>query len=121
MSVTSLLNFSRADRIKQFLGVSTVISALAPVNCECSGVIYIDIPKKLHKEISEYKGTVEGPGTIVFLYGEDARHCQTMKTFVPVTGDFYMFPYMLRHAVNPHKSNCERVSIGVNFNRKGEK
>ena len=90
-------------------------------NCEFSGVIYIDIPKKLHKEISEYKGTVEGPGTIVFLYGEDARHCQTMKTFVPVTGDFYMFPYMLRHAVNPHKSNCERVSIGVNFDRKGGK
>ena len=90
-------------------------------NCEFSGVIYIDIPKKLQKEISEYKGTIEGPGTIVFLYGEDARHCQTMKTFVPVTGDFYMFPYMLRHGVNPHKSNCERVSIGVNFDRKGGK
>jgi len=90
-------------------------------NCEFSGVIYIDIPKKLQKEISEYKGTVEGPGTIAFMYGEDAGHCQTMKNFVPATGDFYMFPYMLRHSVNPHKSNCERISIGVNFNIKGEK
>jgi len=90
-------------------------------NCEFSGVIYIDIPKKLQKEISEYKGTVEGPGTIAFMYGEDAGHCQTMKNFVPATGDFYMFPYMLRHSVNPHKSNCGRISIGVNFNIKGEK
>jgi len=90
-------------------------------NCEFSGVIYIDIPKKLQKEISKFKGTVEGPGTIAFMYGEDAGHCQTMKNFVPATGDFYMFPYMLRHSVNPHKSNCERISIGVNFNIKGEK
>ena len=30
-----------------------------------------------------------------------------------------MFPHNLRHMVNPHKSKCERVSLGINFAVKG--
>ena len=54
------------------------------------------------------KGTIEGPGTIVFVWRRCLRHCQTMKNFRASNGDSYMFPYMLRHGVNPHKSNCEK-------------
>jgi len=32
-----------------------------------------------------------------------------------------MFPHGLRHMVNPHKSNCERVSVGINFAITGER
>jgi len=87
--------------------------------CDFSGVIYLDIPSKLQKEISEYQGNHDGPGAIYFLYGETNSYCITNISSKPVAGDIYIFPYGLKHAVNPHKSNCERVSIGVNFAVKG--
>jgi uncharacterized protein (TIGR02466 family) len=88
-------------------------------NCNFSGVIYVDIPKQLEKEIKEYEGKSIGPGAISFLYGEENGQAITNKDAIPINGDVYMFPYNLRHMVNPHKSNCERVSIGVNFVIKG--
>ena len=84
-------------------------------NCDFSGVLYVDIPKLLEKEIKEYEGTTKGPGAITFLYGEQNDQAITSKESVPVNGDFFMFPFNLRHTVNPHKSKCERVSLGINF------
>ena len=84
-------------------------------NCNFSGVLYIDIPKLLEKEIKEYKGTTKGPGAITFIYGEENGQAITTKESIPVNGDLFMFPHNLRHTVNPHKSKCERVSIGINF------
>ena len=88
-------------------------------SCDFSGVLYIDIPKKLQKEMSEYKGTSDGPASILFLYGEESPQNITSKFSIPVVGDFYLFPHTLRHMVNPHKSDCERVSIGINLAIKG--
>lgn len=88
-------------------------------NCNFSGVLYIDIPKQLQQEIKEYEGTTKGPGAITFMYGEENGQAITTKESVPVNGDFFMFPHNLRHMVNPHKSKCERVSLGINFAVKG--
>jgi len=88
-------------------------------NCDFSGVLYVDIPKQLEKEIKEYEGTAKGPGAITFMYGEENDQAITNKESIPINGDFYMFPCKLRHMVNPHKSNCERVSIGINLTIKG--
>jgi uncharacterized protein (TIGR02466 family) len=90
-------------------------------NCNFSGVIYVDIPKQLKKEIKEYEGRSKGPGAITFMYGEENDQAITCRESNPIAGDFYMFPNKLRHMVNPHKSKCERVSIGVNFTIKGDK
>ena len=88
-------------------------------NCNFSGVLYVDIPKLLEKEIKEYKGTTKGPGAIMFIYGEENGQAITHKESVPVNGDLFIFPHTLRHTVNPHKSKCERVSIGINLAIKG--
>ena len=82
-------------------------------------MLYIDIPKQLQQEIKEYEGTTKGPGAITFMYGEENGQAITTKESVPVNGDFFMFPHNLRHMVNPHKSKCERVSLGINFAVKG--
>ena len=68
-----------------------------------------------------YEGTSKGPGAITFMYGEENDQLITNKESIPIDGDLYMFPYNLRHMVNPHKSNCERVSIGINLTIKGGK
>ena len=88
-------------------------------DCDFSSVLYIDIPKKLQKEIKEHQSTAVGPGAITFLYGEDTSYATSVLQKKPVTGDIYIFPYGLRHMVNPHKSKCERVSVGINFAIKG--
>ena len=81
-----------------------------------SSVLYTDIPKKLSKEIKEYEGTGPGPGCVAFHYGEDNADMITIKTFVPEEGDMFIFPGKLKHIVSPFKSNCERVSIAINYN-----
>jgi uncharacterized protein (TIGR02466 family) len=88
-------------------------------NCDFSGVLYVDIPKQLQQEIKEYEGTTKGPGAITFMYGEGNSQVIGSKEAIPVNGDLYMFPHNLRHIVNPHKSKCERVSLGINFAIKG--
>jgi hypothetical protein len=41
----------------------------------------------------------------------------TDKYFMPVAGDFFIFPAHLRHVVSPFKSSVERVSIAANFKK----
>ena len=55
----------------------------------------------------------------MFIYGEENGQAITHKESVPVNGDLFIFPHTLRHTVNPHKSKCERVSIGINLAIKG--
>ena len=83
--------------------------------CDFSSVVFIDIPDELKKEIKQFKGTGKGPGSLTFLYGEESPYHVNMQSFIPVEGDMFMFPYSLRHTVSPFKSNCERVSIAINF------
>tara|TARA_R100000773_G_C4178773_1_gene89358 strand:- start:463 stop:783 length:321 start_codon:yes stop_codon:yes gene_type:complete len=87
--------------------------------CDFSAVLYVDIPKKLQKEMIEHQGTTDGPGSIIFLYGESNPYFTSYISGKPITGEFYIFPYGLKHTVNPHKSKCERVSLGINFAIKG--
>ena len=83
--------------------------------CDLSSVIYLKLPKGLDKEIKKYKGTTAGPGTIMFAYGEESPFHLTFKDFKPEVGDMFMFPYSLRHGVNPYKSSGERISVSANY------
>ena len=83
--------------------------------CHFSSVIYLKVPKGLDKEIKEYKGTAAGPGSIMFMYGEDSPYHLTWRNFKPEVGDMFIFPYSLRHGVNPYKSPGERISIAANY------
>lgn len=88
--------------------------------CDFSSVVFIDIPKKLLEEIKQFKGTGDGPGALMFMYGEPHPYHVNMQSFTPVEGDMFMFPYSLRHTVSPFKSKCERVSVAINYEIKNE-
>ena len=84
-------------------------------DCEFSSVLYLDIPEELKKEMESFKGRGKGPGSISFLYGEESYYATTWYDFRPEVGDFYIFPWALRHYVHPYKSKCERISVAINF------
>ena len=90
-----------------------------------SWVIFLDIPEALKSENTQYKGTSAGPGGITFLYGDGPRESVTSHSFLPETGDMYVFPAWLKHWVYPFKSDCTRISVSGNvrfaFKLKGEK
>ena len=79
-----------------------------------SWVIYLQIPDELIKENKQYKGTSAGPGGITFTYGEGPREVITYQTYLPHTGDMYIFPAWLQHWVYPFKSDVERISVSGN-------
>ena len=79
-----------------------------------SWVIYLQIPDELTEENKQYKGTSAGPGGITFSYGDGPREVITYQTFLPQTGDMYIFPAWLQHWVYPFKSDVERISVSGN-------
>lgn len=84
-------------------------------NCQLSTVLYLQIPSGLKKENKEYRGKSAGPGSVVFTYGESRDYVVDEKSFLPVKGDFFVFPYNLKHYVSPFKSKGERISVSANF------
>jgi hypothetical protein len=56
-----------------------------------------------------------GPGSVVFTYGDSRDYTVDEKSFLPVKGDFFVFPYNLKHYVSPFKSKGERISVSANF------
>ena len=79
-----------------------------------SWVIYLQIPDELIEENKQYKGTSAGPGGITFSYGDGPREVITYQTYLPHTGDMYIFPAWLQHWVYPFKSDVERISVSGN-------
>ena len=79
-----------------------------------SWVIYLKIPDELIEENKQYKGTSAGPGGITFTYGDGPREVITYQTYLPQTGDMYIFPAWLQHWVYPFKSDVERISVSGN-------
>ena len=79
-----------------------------------SWVIYLDVPQELIEENKRYKGRSAGPGGITFIYGDGPRESVTHHSFVPKSGDMYIFPAWLKHWVFPFKSKCTRISVSGN-------
>ena len=79
-----------------------------------SWVIFLDVPEKLIEENKKYKGRSAGPGGITFIYGDGPRESVTHHSFVPKSGDMYIFPAWLKHWVYPFKSDCVRISVSGN-------
>ena len=86
--------------------------------CRFSSVIFLKIPKELKTELNEFEGTGEGPGHLVFRYGEyQERDLNNMWATMPKEGDMFIFPSFLAHWVFTFKSkNVERISIAANYN-----
>lgn len=82
-----------------------------------SFVVFVDMPKQIHKEIEKFEGTGARPGCLLFEYGTPSRPKWTTSghAIIPQTGDIYMFPSLLQHWVVPYKSKCTRVSVSGNL------
>ena len=82
-----------------------------------SFVLFLDVPKKLEKEATEFQGTGAKPGTLLFEFTQQAkpRWATTGTTVLPETGMFYMFPALLQHWVCPFKSKVTRISVSGNL------
>lgn len=86
---------------------------------DLSFVIFPDIPDELAEENRRFKGTLQGPGGISWLYGESGPLCISVVHQMPRTGDLFMFPASLKHFVLPFKSDVTRVSVSGNLALKG--
>ena len=74
-------------------------------------------PEGIKKENEAIKGihNNEGPGMLIFDYGEHIPFSIGRKSSMPEVGDLVMFPSWLRHYVNDFKSEGERISVSGNI------
>lgn len=80
-----------------------------------SMVIFLDVPDDIEKSNEGHRANSPAPGTLNFTYGEEQPLIMTKKVVVPKTGDMYIFPASLRHAVYPFKGDSTRVSMSGNI------
>lgn len=91
------------------------------VECSFSSVVFLKIGKKLKEENKRYANLFKegsasrGPGCINFVFGNPAPFAISEASFFPEEGDLYIFPYNVRHFVQPFKMKTERISAAFNF------
>ena len=79
-----------------------------------SFVIYTSVPEEIKNENHKFKGNGAGPGSINFIHGETSEY-RSEHSFVPKTGDMFLFPAKLRHYVPPFSSDVVRESVSGNI------
>jgi len=86
-------------------------------SCDISFVYYLSIPENLTQEHKQYVGTSPGPGAITFQYGEPSNGgwARISHSFMPRTGQLFIFPAQLQHFVLPFYSGGERISVSGNM------
>jgi len=86
---------------------------------DLSFVIYLQVPKELVEEnklhIQNHTQNNEGPGNIVFVYGEELFMNINCVTKFPKRGEIIIFPAWLNHHVLSFKSDVERISVSGNI------
>ena len=83
---------------------------------DLSFIIFPHIPKELVKENDAFKGTLEGPGGVSWLYGSSSNRMDiSMVHQMPKDKEIYIFPANLKHWVFPFKSNVTRISVSGNI------
>ena len=82
-----------------------------------SFVIYLKAPEIMRTECEAHQKvkTGAGPGCISFFLADtNQKNSITQHSFLPRTGDCFMFPAWLKHWVYPFKSDCTRISVSGN-------
>jgi len=84
---------------------------------DISFVIYLQVPEGLKKENEDMRGVHnnEGPGMIMFDYGEHMPFSIGRSRTMPEVGDVIIFPSWVRHYVSDFKSEGERISAAGNI------
>jgi len=85
-------------------------------NADVSFVLYLDVPKELDNEEREHEGTTDGPGSIEFAISHYLpKHFMGGHSFLPQSGQMFIFPSELTHTVPPFKSDVIRTSVAGNL------
>jgi len=84
-------------------------------HCIFSSVMFLSIPPNLHQEVKQYKGTTYGPGHLSFEVSSVSEFAIDNIYVRPEVGDFYIFPWNIKHYVVPFASEGERISVAANF------
>ena len=82
---------------------------------DLSFIIFPQIPKKLIEENKKFKGTLEGPGGVSWLYGQSGNHMNiSMVQQMPQDKELFIFPANLKH----RGTSCtdKKIRIVINFN-----
>ena len=84
---------------------------------DISFVLFLQVPEGIKKENEAIKGihNNEGPGMLIFDYGEHIPFSIGRASKMPEVGDLLMFPSWLRHYVNHFKSEGDRISVSGNI------
>ena len=84
---------------------------------DISFVLFLQVPEGIKKENEAIKGihNNEGPGMLIFDYGEHIPFSLARCSKMPEVGDIIMFPSWLRHQVHDFKSEGERISVSGNI------
>ena len=82
-----------------------------------SVVIMIDVPEEIAKEAIDFKDKSNMPcaGQLEFFEGSTSWLIPGTWKVIPKTGDMYILPAELKHAVYPFKSNVERITMSLNI------
>lgn len=84
--------------------------------CQFSSVIFLKIPEGLKEENKKYLGKGKGPGNLSFQISSVSEYYIHNIFIMPEVGDFFIFPWNLKHFVSSFKSKGERISLACNFN-----
>ena len=83
---------------------------------DLSFIIFPEVPKELIKENKEFKGTLEGPGGVSWLYGDSGSRMNISVVHqMPKNKEIYIFPASLKHWVFPFRSDVTRISVSGNI------
>ena len=85
---------------------------------DISFVIYLQVPDEIKEENKRKKDEHrnEGPGMIMFDYGQKAPFSINRQFRLPIAGRMFIFPSWLMHHVHSFESNVERISVSGNIN-----
>ena len=84
---------------------------------DISFVIYLQVPEEIMEENEKAKGVHNnpGPGVINFDIGIEMPFSVSRNSFMPKSGQAFIFPAWLPHHVYAFKSDVERISVSGNI------
>jgi len=91
------------------------------LNCDFSCVLFLEFPKGLKKERGKTISTGSKPGDLVFTFGAASPFYICERVVSPNVGDFFIFPWSLKHSVNSFQSKGVRTSVSCNFYIKNDR
>ena len=104
------LNFKAAWYVRTFAGDFN--PSHYHTNCHISSVGYLTIPEGLNKE-QEQKNKAHAGG-LEIQFGQCQLFSVNTVRVRPEVGDFFIFPWWMRHMVYPFKTKGERRSFSFN-------